>query len=204
MVSIGKHRLTAVLGIISVLVIASVVVISKRDEDQKRPGIAYDDTRRTKNIASELEGAVAVDSSSGVSVGASRPTKVNETLSTNVGVTLAVVADVNRQVASVAEARKRGKEFERLWPLMQPKPFDRKAFDRDPQAYLTIVEPEQVFEISQPGRECRSPRPKFPYVRTLRPSTSLRLYVVLTFVLRGNIWLAVTGESRLAFIEMHT
>jgi len=35
--------------------------------------------------------------------------------------------------------------------LIQPKPFDREAFEKDPEAYLNTVEPGRVFQPAQPG-----------------------------------------------------
>lgn len=53
-------------------------------------------------------------------------------------------SEANRK--SVEEAKETGKHPERLDPKVEPAPFDRMAWDRDPQGYLDIVEPGRVWQ----------------------------------------------------------
>ena len=73
--------------------------------------------------------------------------------SANYGLTEGVDPKANAQVASVAEALKNTKFPERLSPLIQPKPFDRAKFEKDPQAYLNVIEPGRVFQSKNPDNE---------------------------------------------------
>jgi hypothetical protein len=54
--------------------------------------------------------------------------------------------EANRR--SVLEASSSGKHPERLSPLMPPTPFDRTAFEADPDAYLDVVEPGRCFQTA--------------------------------------------------------
>jgi hypothetical protein len=71
--------------------------------------------------------------------------------SANYGLSEGVNPQLNLQVASVAEALKNTKFPERLSPLIQPKPFDRVAFEKDPQVYLNTIEPGRVFQSKNPA-----------------------------------------------------
>jgi cytoskeletal protein RodZ len=62
-----------------------------------------------------------------------------------------VAPDTNAQVASVAEALRTKSHPERLSTLIQPAPFDRVAYQRDPAAYANVVEPGRAFQSAQPG-----------------------------------------------------
>ncbi|MEK7412847.1 MAG: hypothetical protein AAB263_05980 [Planctomycetota bacterium] len=56
--------------------------------------------------------------------------------------------DPNPRAQSILEAH-RTKQFpERLTPLVAPKPFDRAAWERDPQSYVNVVEPGRVEQSS--------------------------------------------------------
>lgn len=67
------------------------------------------------------------------------------------GTTQPVKPDVNPQVASVSQAMKTHDHPERLSPLIAPKPFDLVAYQKNPKAYLDVVEPGRVFQVAQPG-----------------------------------------------------
>ena len=67
------------------------------------------------------------------------------------GVISPVPADRNPQVASVAQALQEKKHPERLSVLIQPRSFERAAFEKDPQTYLNTIEPGRVFQPAQPG-----------------------------------------------------
>jgi hypothetical protein len=63
----------------------------------------------------------------------------------------AIVATVSPQAASVVEAVRTGKHPERLSPLVAPTPWDRAAFERDPDAYLRIAEPGRALQAAPEG-----------------------------------------------------
>lgn len=50
---------------------------------------------------------------------------------------------------SVLEALASGKHPERLSPLIAPAPFDKSAYDANPQAYLDVVEPGRCFQTAK-------------------------------------------------------
>jgi len=70
-----------------------------------------------------------------------------------------IPADANPNVESVAEALRTGKHPERLTALLPANPFDREAFEKDPAAYLAVVEPGRVWQAAQPGKGVRVLRP---------------------------------------------
>ncbi|MCG8649117.1 MAG: hypothetical protein MI861_04755 [Pirellulales bacterium] len=59
--------------------------------------------------------------------------------------------DANPQVSSVHQALVRRNKPQRLSPIFVPAPFDRDAYQADPQAYLSVHEPGRVFQSAQPG-----------------------------------------------------
>jgi hypothetical protein len=69
----------------------------------------------------------------------------------NPGRAQTVPPNATPQAASVAEALKQKNHPERLSALIAPKPFDRAAFERDPESYLKTIEPGRVFQCAQPG-----------------------------------------------------
>ena len=91
-----------------------------------------------------------------------------------------VPANANPSVASVAEALRDKNHPERLSPLIPPKPFDREAFQRNPRAYLDVIEPARVFQTAQPGpgvEVLRQLSPRFPQIKQ-GESTKLRVKAV--------------------------
>jgi hypothetical protein len=62
-----------------------------------------------------------------------------------------VPAQFAPQVASVVEAVRTGKHPERLSIAIDPAPFDATAYARDPQAYLSVVEPARVYQTAPAG-----------------------------------------------------
>jgi len=62
-----------------------------------------------------------------------------------------VAADANPNVVSVVEAARNGKHPERLSYMTLPKPFDKAAYEADPDAYLNVVEPGRVRQALEPG-----------------------------------------------------
>ncbi len=90
-------------------------------------------------------------------------------------------AQTEANARAVREAVKTGKFPERLSALVKPKPFDREAFDRDPQGYLDVVEPGRVFQTVRGG----------PGVKTLDVVGSGRIEVDQ----EGSVTLRVRGEA---------
>ena len=59
----------------------------------------------------------------------------------------------NPRVQSVMEAAKSGKYPERLDVAIAPKPFDKAAFEKDPQTYLQTIEPGRVYQTMPPKKD---------------------------------------------------
>jgi len=64
-----------------------------------------------------------------------------------------VAMNANPQVASVAAALKDRQSPERFSSFVQPAAFDRAAWEEDPDAYLSIVEPGRVYQSAEPGSD---------------------------------------------------
>ena len=73
----------------------------------------------------------------------------------NYGTLPAIKPDANPQVKAVVEAIRQGNHPERVSVLVRPQPFDAKAYQTNPAAYLEVVEPGRVFQTAQPGPACR-------------------------------------------------
>ena len=56
--------------------------------------------------------------------------------------------DPNPRAQSIIEAQRTGTFPERLTPLVAPKPFDKAAWEKDPQAYVNVVEPGRISQMS--------------------------------------------------------
>ena len=91
------------------------------------------------------------------------------------GKTPAVNPDANPNTRSVAEAIKENKFPERLTPMVPPKPFDAKAFAKDPQAYLDVVEPGRAFAPAQPGKGVPRIKPLSPYFQKVEQGGTVKL-----------------------------
>ena len=91
---------------------------------------------------------------------------------------LAVDANLNANTRSIAEAKKSGKNPERFSAMIQPKSFDRAAFERDPQAYLDVVEPGRVFLTAKPSMEVKQLLAKGSSSVTMPAGGSVELVVV--------------------------
>jgi len=72
-------------------------------------------------------------------------------LSQRIGKTQPVLKTANPMTRSVAQALETGHHPERLSVLADPAPFDNDAYQRNPQAYLNVVEPGRVWQSAQPG-----------------------------------------------------
>lgn len=75
-------------------------------------------------------------------------------------------ADTNAR--SVIEATQTGRYPERLTALVTPRPFDRDAFEADPDAYLDVIEPGRVWQTARAGQGVKpldSIGPAFAMVR---------------------------------------
>jgi len=85
--------------------------------------------------------------------------------------------DANPQTRSVAEALRDKDKPERLSPLIQPKPFDPKAYQANPKAYLNVVEPGRVFQTAQPAKDVPRIRPLSPQLQNVKQGESVKLRV---------------------------
>lgn len=86
--------------------------------------------------------------------------------------------DLNENVKSVVEAARTGEHPERLSVFIQPKPFDADAWERDPQAYLDVVEPGRAYQSAQPGPGIPVLRPIGRRFHTLLQGESTALKVL--------------------------
>jgi hypothetical protein len=91
-----------------------------------------------------------------------------------------VKPDANDQVKSMVEAITSGKFPERLSPAAAPKPFDAVAYEKDPQAYLSIVEPGRVFQPAQPGPGVKHIARLGDELREILQGETVTLQVVVT------------------------
>ncbi|MFO0979067.1 MAG: hypothetical protein U0996_21840 [Planctomycetaceae bacterium] len=64
-----------------------------------------------------------------------------------------VKPDANTQAQAVFTALKSGEHPERFSSFVQPPAFDRAAWEKDPDAYLAIVEPGRVYQSAEPGSD---------------------------------------------------
>lgn len=67
------------------------------------------------------------------------------------GLSPLVDEDLNENTRSVAEAIRTGQHPERLSPIIAAPPFDEIAFEEDPQAYTSVIEPGRIYQSAQPG-----------------------------------------------------
>ncbi|MBA3685763.1 MAG: hypothetical protein H0W72_11060 [Planctomycetes bacterium] len=81
------------------------------------------------------------------------------------------------QIASVREALANRSHPERLSPLVAPAAFDRAAWDRDPEAYLRVIEPGRVYQTAQPGKDVPVLVPIGPVLARIRALSSTTLAV---------------------------
>jgi len=88
-----------------------------------------------------------------------------------------VRADMNPQVASVAEALKNKTNPERLSPLIPPKPFDPEAYKKDPAAYLSVIEPGRCFQAKSPGKDVPKIQAVSPQLQNVAQGQSVVLRV---------------------------
>ena len=79
------------------------------------------------------------------------------------GLSPAVDPNANSQTKAVFAALKSRENPERFSSFVQPQPFDSAAYEADPEAYLSVVEPGRVFQSAEPG----------PDVTRLDPASSL-------------------------------
>lgn len=61
----------------------------------------------------------------------------------------------NPQTKAVFAALKSRENPERFSSFVQPQPFDAAAYEVDPDAYLSVVEPGRVFQSAEPGPDVR-------------------------------------------------
>jgi hypothetical protein len=71
----------------------------------------------------------------------------------NPGFVPLVKLDANPHTKSVAEALndKTGSLGHRLSTLIEPPPFDRESYEKDPETYLNTVEPGRIWQQAEPG-----------------------------------------------------
>lgn len=95
----------------------------------------------------------------------------------NYGTTPPVAPDANVHVKSVVEAIRNKTNPERVSVLIQPKAFDAEAYQRDPGAYLNVVEPGRVFQSAEPSEATPRIRPVSPYFQEVAQGDFVELKV---------------------------
>ncbi len=104
----------------------------------------------------------------------------------------------NAQAASVLEALKTGQFPERLSPMIiSDKPFDKSAFEADPDAYLSVIEPGRVFVTMDPSPEVPALRVVGERFARIKPGESVKLSVQGT----PNSPLTFTATDLGTFVE---
>ncbi len=72
-------------------------------------------------------------------------------LTTRRPVVTPVAPDASPAAESVYQAAVTKQHPERMSPMFMPKPFDRQAYEKNPEAYLAVHEPGRVWQSAQPG-----------------------------------------------------
>ncbi|MFH1023924.1 MAG: hypothetical protein V1809_11125 [Planctomycetota bacterium] len=95
----------------------------------------------------------------------------------NPGKVQPVRGNLNADAASVLEALKSGDKPERLSILIEPAPFDREAFEKDPEKYLHTVEPGRVFQSAEPDENTPALKAEGVTIRRIKPGESVKLAI---------------------------
>jgi hypothetical protein len=98
-------------------------------------------------------------------------------------------ARAESQRSSLIEAAQTGEHLERRSTLVRAAPFDRVAYERDPEAYLRVIEPGRIFQSAKPGSGVRSLAIVGDAERTMPARSSITLAV------RGEPLAPVTFHS---------
>ena len=85
--------------------------------------------------------------------------------------------DENPQVAAIYKTLFQDKKPEEVSSFSAPKPFDAEAYKKDPQAYLSAVEPSRVFGSKQPGEGVKPILAKSSRFHRVKQGESVRLQV---------------------------
>jgi hypothetical protein len=85
--------------------------------------------------------------------------------------------EANSHVASVAEGLQQGNHPERLSSFIAPPPFDRAAYEADPESYLKVVEPGRVWQAAQPGPGVPPLTAETPEIQRIEQGESVLLKV---------------------------
>lgn len=85
--------------------------------------------------------------------------------------------DENPRAYSVWEAHTTGKHPERISAFVPAKPFDEKAFRKNPAAYLNIVEPSRIDQMHKPGPDVPLIEAESPYFQRIQPHATVNLSV---------------------------
>ncbi|MBI3828861.1 MAG: hypothetical protein HY291_05060 [Planctomycetes bacterium] len=77
----------------------------------------------------------------------------------------------------MADALKKKDHPERLSALIPAKPFDKAAFEANPNAYLNTVEPGRCFLCAQPGKDVPALTAQTPRLSRIKQGESVKLTV---------------------------
>jgi hypothetical protein len=93
------------------------------------------------------------------------------------GVLPTVPVNANANTLSVAEAARTGQHPERLTPMIAPPPFQKAAFERDPETYLNTIEPGRVYQGLPGGKDVPTIEAVGAVVATLTQNEKVKLKV---------------------------
>jgi hypothetical protein len=83
--------------------------------------------------------------------------------------------NLNPHVESVVEAVKTGSHPERLTSAIKPKPFDKTAYEKNPQAYLDVCEPGRIWDTALPGPDIKQIEEEVNTVIDMKSGESVKL-----------------------------
>ncbi len=81
---------------------------------------------------------------------------------------------MSANIDSVIEAYQSGENPERISPMFVPKPFDLASYQRNPQAYVDVLEPGRAWQSLPPGPDVKSIGTN-QEVHKMKPKESVRL-----------------------------
>lgn len=83
--------------------------------------------------------------------------------------------DSSPAAAAIAQTLRTGERPERVTHMIQPDQFDAAAFERNPEAYLSIVEPGRIWQPAQPGPDVPRLESVSKNYNSMRQGESVRL-----------------------------
>lgn len=156
---VKRRVIIAVSGMVVLLLLVAVVFFRPRDEKPTEVASPGPQNAKQHDPAGADAGFVLPDSDFIKPDGTAKAAEVaidygkKKPSDFNYGRLPAIKGDANPQVKKLVESFRDKKHPERFSTLIQPPPFDAKAYQADPESYLEVVEPGRVFQTAQPGRD---------------------------------------------------